>query len=177
MSIYTKQNGALVQLTPRVKHNGAIKTPLSVWTKKDGALVKVWEKPYNIIIAESASGVCTQNTARRRGAHITVDLTDTRIPTTDAGQVIISCDSNDIIGYPIYSIGTITVTQQSITVERTESLLFYIGKGNVSYVASESAYTGWEYKRFTFYIGNETEKLTVQTANTYQSGAWTTAPM
>lgn len=38
MSIHTKHNGALVRLSPRVKHNGVIKTPVSGWTKRNGAL-------------------------------------------------------------------------------------------------------------------------------------------
>lgn len=43
MSIHSKHNGARVELSPRVKHNGVIKVPLTGWTKKDGALVKIWE--------------------------------------------------------------------------------------------------------------------------------------
>ena len=178
MSIKSKLGNEIGNISPRVKHNGAIKTPLSVWAKKGGVFGKVWEKPYNIITAEVESGVCYHISSRRRGARITVNLTDTRIPTTDTGQIIISCDNDDIIGYPFDNGAEDVVTwvQNSLTVERTESLTFLIGKASVTSGIQESAYTGWEYKKFTFYVGNETEKLTVQTTNTYQSGAWSPAP-
>ena len=181
MSIYAKKSGTVTEIVPRLKRNGAIITPFSAWTKKDGVLKKVWDrypyvKPLRIITEELESGVWYYNASRRRGARIMVDLTDTRIPTTDAGQIIISCDNSEIIGYPLYDESGVTIVQNSLSVERTASLVFFIGKASVTSGIQESAYTGWEYKKFTFYVGNETEKLTVQTANTYQSGAWSPAP-
>lgn len=178
MSIKFNLGGEIIDCSPHVNHNGTIKTPLSVWAKNDGVVRKVWEKPYNIITAEVESGVCYYISSRRRGARITVNLTDTRIPTTDTGQIIISCDNDDIIGYPFLngSEDDVEWVQNSLSVERTASLTFLIGKASVTSGIQESAYTGWEYKKFTFYVGNETEKLTVQTTNTYQSGAWSPAP-
>lgn len=181
MSIKFNLGGEIIDCSPRVKHSAAIKTPLSVWAKKDGVLKKVWDrysyvKPLRIITEELESGVWYFNASRRRGARIMVDLTDARIPTTDTGQIIISCDNSEIIGYPLYNESGVTIVQYSLAVERTASLTFFIGKASVTSGVQESAYTGWEYKKFTFYVGNETEKLTVQTANTYQSGAWSPAP-
>ena len=176
MSIKFNLGGEIIDCSTRVNRNGAIKTPLSIWAKKGGVVGKVWEKPYNIITAEVESGVYYYISSRRRGARITVNLTDTRIPTTDTGQIIISCDNSEIIGYPLYDESGVTIVQYSLAVERTASLTFLIGKASVTSGIQESAYTGWEYKKFTFYVGNETEKLTVQTVNTYQSGAWSPAP-
>lgn len=42
MSIYGISGGSVVRLAPRVKHNGVIKTPVSVWTKLNGELKHVW---------------------------------------------------------------------------------------------------------------------------------------
>lgn len=43
MAIFGKYNGGKVSLVPYVKHNGAVKIPVSGWTKQNGVLKKVWE--------------------------------------------------------------------------------------------------------------------------------------
>ena len=43
MSIKLKLGNEIGSISPRVKHNGAIKTPLSVWAKKGGVVGKVWD--------------------------------------------------------------------------------------------------------------------------------------
>lgn len=44
MSIYAKKSGTITEIAPRIKQNGAIVTPSSAWTKKDGVLKKVWDR-------------------------------------------------------------------------------------------------------------------------------------
>lgn len=43
MSIKLNNNGTIVDVTPKVNHNGAVKIPVSGWTKQNGVLKKVWE--------------------------------------------------------------------------------------------------------------------------------------
>lgn len=44
MSIKFNNNGTIVDVTPRVHHNGIIKIPFSGWTKKNNAIVKIYER-------------------------------------------------------------------------------------------------------------------------------------
>lgn len=43
MAIYGKSGGTVKKLEPRVKHNGAIKTPTTGWVKQNGVLKKIWQ--------------------------------------------------------------------------------------------------------------------------------------
>ena len=42
MAIYGKSGSTVKKLEPRVKHNGAVKIPVSGWTKQNGVLKRVW---------------------------------------------------------------------------------------------------------------------------------------
>lgn len=48
MSIKLKLGNEIGSISPRVNHNGAIQTPLSVWAKKGGVVGKVWERPLKL---------------------------------------------------------------------------------------------------------------------------------
>ena len=44
MSIKLNNNGTIVDVTPKVNHNGVIKIPLSGWAKQNNTIVKIYER-------------------------------------------------------------------------------------------------------------------------------------
>lgn len=71
MTIFGKYNGNKVTLSPRVKHNGVVKTPVSGWTKRNGELECIYRGQIgvkSIIFHTSLDGIYEGGG--------TVDLTD-----------------------------------------------------------------------------------------------------
>lgn len=74
MTIYGKSGGAVKELSPRVKHNGVIKTPVSGWTKQNGVIKKIWSS-FVPVSSITIDGDTTPSFYDRYGGTITYTVT------------------------------------------------------------------------------------------------------
>lgn len=115
MSIHAKHNGALVRLSPRVKHNGAIKTPLSVWAKKGGVFGKVWDAfAVKSITVQNITGMIEGGGTTNLNNYVTITPTNAKDKTLtwsmewiSGNQSAVSLSSSGIVTYENMNAGTV----------------------------------------------------------------------
>ena len=115
MSIHAKKDGAVVSLQPRVKHNGVIKTPLSVWAKKDGVVGKVWDAfDVRSIRVQNITDWVEGGGTRDLNDYVTITPTDAKdkaltwsMEWISGNQSAVSLSSSGILTYENMDAGTV----------------------------------------------------------------------
>lgn len=174
MSIKLNLGSEIYACSPRVKHNGTIQTPLSVWAKKGGVVGKVWERPLKLIVAEEAWTV--SGTGTFPGAKVTLDLSDPRIPRNSDGSFTITVTAHRTNGsgnpagciqtdleYGVSNSGSVTIPAG------TDSVALFV----YGFLRGELLYC-----TFDIHVGdNEGNYITESTQNSYNTqGTYETTP-
>lgn len=125
MSIYAKKSGTVTEIVPRLKRNGAIVTPSSAWTKKDGVLTKVWDKyalePIDFIVSEEAVSGWYGGTSWN-GAKVTLDLTSHLIPRKADGVIVLTTALSTGASAMIATTNAASLGESSLTIEADQEV-------------------------------------------------------
>lgn len=152
MSIHTKKSGTVTEIAPRLKRNGAIVTPFSGWAKKDGVLVKVWDKyalePIDFIVSEEAA-LGSYGATSWNGAKVTLDLTSHLIPRKADGTIVLTTALSTGASAMIATADVETLGESSLTIEAgQEAATVYLlpvygtsGSYNVNFTVSANGIT------------------------------------
>ena len=107
MSIKLKLGNEIGSISPRVKHNGAIKTPLSVWAKKGGVFGKVWDAfAVKSITVQNITGTIEGGGTRDLNNYVTITPANAKDKTLtwsmewiSGDQSVVSLSSSGIVTY------------------------------------------------------------------------------